>query len=142
LPPAPPPPKLPPPPPNPLNPPPELPPPDDHPPPPNPPPPKPPINGPPRLLYPYPFRRLRRDAIIMMKKMSRNAINPTGIFGPLFSPSAWVRPVPLYSPRVACIIASIPPARPPAKSPVRNFGRITLLTMSQHVASGRAPSRP
>src|SRR5439155_12718947 len=95
----PPPPKLPPPPLNPLNPPPEEPElPDDH------PPllPHPPTNGPPKLEYPYPRRRLVARMImrITITTMIRKRILPPP--GSLDSVlSALVLPSPLYSPRIA-----------------------------------------
>ena len=66
---------------------------------------------------------------------------------PSFSPSRWplaftVRPLPLYSPLIAAIIAVAPAATPPGKSPCRNRGTISPSMIRLAVTSGSAPSRP
>src|SRR5438045_6753935 len=106
--PAPPPPKLPPPPLNPLNPP---SPPEDQ-----PPPDPPPTYGPPEPEYRSPawrFNRNKKNSNTIKKKKRRTF----GTNVPPFSPprvSRTVFPVPLYSPRIAWKMESIPAAKPPS----------------------------
>src|SRR5712691_7307031 len=138
---APPPPKEPPPP--------EKPPPPPKPPPPQPPPPKPPPPKPPPVHHPPPpwvrNRRFRRKIMGSTKKTPKKRAKPTQL--PDTSrlgrrPSPRVEPVPLYSPRVAAIIASTAAAMPTGKSPARNLGIITSSMIRFAVTSGSTPSRP
>src|SRR5262245_19904588 len=135
-------------------PPPEEPPPPENPPPPpdQPPPPPPPLPHPPppqntgpaqseprRPRYNVPRRLRRKELATKSTNIPRKMSMGQGL--PRWPRDSFtVRPVPLYSPRAACINAFTPAVRPPSKSPARRRGVISWLMMVLAVASGMAPS--